>query len=390
MECISTTQYSISLNVGLYGKIQGRRGLRLGDPISPLLFIICMEYFIRILNRVAMIIGFEFHTKCKGLKLNHLCFVDDMLLFCKGTYQSVVLMLRGLQTFTDTSGLSTNARKSKIFSANMKTQSLEDICELTGYQKGTLPFRYLGVPISAKKLTALDYEMLLEKLAVRVCRPKKAGGLWVLDCMIWNEASVAKYAWNIAQKADNLWVRWVDHIYLSHTNWWDYTPPTDYSWYWKKICSIRDKFKAGYMGNGWITHNGSYTIHSGYQHRKGEQEAWYWEKWCHFSKECLKLILQRLGLGVQNLNLHSLWKMMTRNITGRKCRAFLHAVLTALVYNISKARNRALWKQAVPEPRRVRDQIKEDCKIKVYNHIDSNINRSGGNWIGGLYNITHV
>lgn len=41
--------------------------------------------------------GFEYHTKCKGLKLNHLCFADDVLLFCKGTYQSVLQMLRGLQ-----------------------------------------------------------------------------------------------------------------------------------------------------------------------------------------------------------------------------------------------------------------------------------------------------
>lgn len=29
-------------------------------------------------------------------------------------------------------------------------------CELTGYTRGKLPFRYLGVPILAKKLSAVE------------------------------------------------------------------------------------------------------------------------------------------------------------------------------------------------------------------------------------------
>lgn len=53
MECISTTQYVVAINGGLYGSIRGKRGLRQGDPISPLLFVICMEYFTIIMKLVA-------------------------------------------------------------------------------------------------------------------------------------------------------------------------------------------------------------------------------------------------------------------------------------------------------------------------------------------------
>lgn len=109
-----------------------------------------------------------YHTKCRGIKMNHLCFEDDILLFCKGNYQSTMLMLMGLQMFTNASRLTTNAAKSNIFSANMPKQELEDLCEATRYQKGTLPFRYLGISISAKKLSSLDCEVLIDKMTARI------------------------------------------------------------------------------------------------------------------------------------------------------------------------------------------------------------------------------
>ncbi|XP_070018366.1 uncharacterized protein [Nicotiana sylvestris] len=168
MKCMTTTQYSIALNGGLYGCIERKRGLRHGDTISPLIFVICMEYFTRLMQWVATQEGFAFHTKCKGLKLNHPCFADDVLIFCKGEYQSIMLMLRGLQTFSNTSGLSTNDRKSNVYSANMDRQCLENICEITGYKKGTMPFMYLGVPIVSRKLKAIDCEILVEKLSTRI------------------------------------------------------------------------------------------------------------------------------------------------------------------------------------------------------------------------------
>ncbi|OIS97554.1 hypothetical protein A4A49_07321 [Nicotiana attenuata] len=65
-------------------------------------------------------------------------------------------------------GLSINTGKSNMFSANMPKQVLENICEATGYQKGNLPFRYLGIPISAKKLSIMDCEVLVDKMTARI------------------------------------------------------------------------------------------------------------------------------------------------------------------------------------------------------------------------------
>lgn len=165
MEFISTTQYTMAINGGLYGSIKGKRGLRLGDPISPLLFVVCMEYFTRIMKLVAQHESFGYHTKCRSLQFNHLCFADDVLLFYKGEFNSVMLILRGFQTFSNSSGLTTNAYKSNIFAVNME---IENLCEKTGYNKGRLPFKYLGVPISSKKLSKKDCQLLVDKITTRI------------------------------------------------------------------------------------------------------------------------------------------------------------------------------------------------------------------------------
>ncbi|XP_074304512.1 uncharacterized protein LOC141639242 [Silene latifolia] len=62
------------------------------------------------------------------------------------------------------------------------------------------------------------------------CRPLTEDGLDIINCSDWNKAMLAKYTWWIDSKADHLWIKWVNAIYIKGRDWWSYSPSPSSSW----------------------------------------------------------------------------------------------------------------------------------------------------------------
>ncbi|GJX00245.1 RNA-directed DNA polymerase, eukaryota, reverse transcriptase zinc-binding domain protein [Tanacetum coccineum] len=92
---------------------KGGRGLRQGDPLSPYLFTLVMEVFTLIMEKnVANSLEFNYHFGCKGLKITHICFADDLLVFYHGDIGSSKVIKKSLEEFSNCSGLLPNFRTS--------------------------------------------------------------------------------------------------------------------------------------------------------------------------------------------------------------------------------------------------------------------------------------
>lgn len=200
-----------------------------------------------------------------------------------------------------------------------------------GLSLGTIPFRYLGVPLSSKKLSVYQCKPLVDKVTARiqgwtakylsyagrlqlvksvlfgiqtywaqifvlpkkvvkdiearfraflwtgtatpskrnlvswdqVCLPKVNGGWNVLSLPEWNIAAISKLLWDLAHKADTLWVKWVHIYYFKRRQCWEAPIPHSCSWVLRNIFKCRDIVNS--VG-GWsaVTHNGKLKTHKLY------------------------------------------------------------------------------------------------------------------------------
>ncbi|XP_060216478.1 secreted RxLR effector protein 78-like [Lycium barbarum] len=105
MECISTVSYSLVINGGLAKPFPGKRGIRQGDPMSPYLFVVAMEYLQRELSLMITNRAFKFHPRCKSLGVTHICFADDLLLCYKAELPPVQLIQDAFRRFSVVSRL---------------------------------------------------------------------------------------------------------------------------------------------------------------------------------------------------------------------------------------------------------------------------------------------
>nr|XP_016434445.1 PREDICTED: uncharacterized protein LOC107760853 [Nicotiana tabacum] len=127
-----------------------------------------MEYLSRNLKNLKLEKTFHFHPMCSRLDITHLSFADDLLLFARGDATSVALMHDRFLIFSATSGLKANLAKISIYYGGVNLEVQKEIQHKIGYSQGSLPFKYLGIPLDTKKLSVMQWQPLIEKIVARI------------------------------------------------------------------------------------------------------------------------------------------------------------------------------------------------------------------------------
>ena len=100
MRCVTTVSYAININRRSKGHIIPTRCIRQGDPLSPYLFLLCVEG-LSTLIKSSVDSGFlEGIAVCRGgPKLSHLFFANDNLIFFKATLANCKSLQRILEVY---------------------------------------------------------------------------------------------------------------------------------------------------------------------------------------------------------------------------------------------------------------------------------------------------
>ena len=111
---------------------------------------------------------FKFHFGCNQLRITHICFADDLLMFCHGDTTSVKVFRDAIEEFGSYSGLLPNYNKSTIIFGSMNEEDKQRILSIVPFKVEKLPIRYLGVPLTSKRLGVHDCKGLIEKVKSRI------------------------------------------------------------------------------------------------------------------------------------------------------------------------------------------------------------------------------
>ncbi|KAG6417983.1 hypothetical protein SASPL_120180 [Salvia splendens] len=89
MTCVSTSSMQVLWNGSLTGEFTPSRGLRQGCPLSPYLFVLCMEWLDHGIKHAVREGEWKLFCLCKnGFPFTHLFFADDLLLFGQADLQT--------------------------------------------------------------------------------------------------------------------------------------------------------------------------------------------------------------------------------------------------------------------------------------------------------------
>ncbi|XP_050211808.1 uncharacterized protein LOC126661967 [Mercurialis annua] len=165
----SSSQLSVLVNGSPSDNFFMEKGVRQGDPISPLLFVIAIEDLRAIFSEATsrgLIDGIQIEGCINQVSL--LQFADDTLVFIPYDLEKLMNLRRILHCFELISGLEINFQKSSITGINIDDYSLSLAADILSCKMQDFSITYLGLPLSIKKLNMKQWDPVIHNFSTQL------------------------------------------------------------------------------------------------------------------------------------------------------------------------------------------------------------------------------
>jgi len=161
------------MNGAQHGYFSCNRGVRQGDPLSPLLFCIVEEVLSRSISLLVDQGKIELIAASRHNHIPSHCFyADDLIVFCKAKFSSLEALKDLFTRYAACSGQIMNLRKSFIYAGGITNNRINHIVNLLGFSVGYLPFTYLGAPIFKGKPKCIHFQPIADKVKAKLAKWK--------------------------------------------------------------------------------------------------------------------------------------------------------------------------------------------------------------------------
>lgn len=161
---LSSSSTRVMVNGHPGERIWHARGLRQGDPISPMLFILAMDVLTAMIRKVEAQGPLD-TMEDVGIKHRLSLYADDVVLFARPVVRELVVIKEVFQIFGEASGLRVNMMKSSIIPIRCAPELVDSVLPCLPCTVASFPCRYLGMPLSPRNLKKEELQQLIDQIA---------------------------------------------------------------------------------------------------------------------------------------------------------------------------------------------------------------------------------
>lgn len=163
----STATSQVLLNGVLGPPITHGCGLRQGDLLSSLLFILVIDLLQRLLS-LATAADFLSRVSRDRTRLRVSMYADYAIIFLKPAKHEVEALKSLLHLFGEVTGLKTNMHKTSVVPIRYEQIDLDEVFAGFPAVRVHFPIKYLGLPLVVQRLRKVDFQPFADKAATKL------------------------------------------------------------------------------------------------------------------------------------------------------------------------------------------------------------------------------